>query len=656
MGAGALTHCGKLVRLAAAGVFALAACTSAPAQISPGKLSAPHAHLDDSGSCLECHDREHGVAPDRCLACHETLAREVARGQGLHARPGYRDCRKCHIEHHGEEFQLVWWGDEGTSGFDHQETGYRLEGAHASLDCRKCHRRDYVRGGGQLLARGKDLDRTFLGLDPACLSCHEDAHREQYASDRCLTCHTMRAWKPADGFDHGRTAYPLVGRHREATCASCHLPRGIEPANARPGDLVFTGLAFAACDSCHDDVHRGQFDGTRCESCHSEEGFKPARFDHARSNYPLTGKHRDVECYACHKPRVEQASSSAPSPRRFRGVPHAECSDCHRDVHAGRLGPACASCHVVEGWRATKDEPFDHDRTRYPLRGRHIKVECTKCHPPGRGLTVAAFERCATCHADPHLGQFASRTDRGACESCHDVFGFRPSRFTLANHQVCDYPLEGAHGATPCDRCHRKVAPAELPVPVDGRIEPVTLFTFPSTRCLDCHEDPHAGALDRFADASGCSGCHAVTGWGRVTFDHARTGSTLEGAHATASCSGCHRKTDRGAERLVWVGIGTGCTDCHRNPHGSQFDRAGVPPDCRRCHTLESWKKLSFDHDRDSVFRVDGAHESVPCAGCHRLEKMQGQDVVRYRPLPVDCKACHGESSGSASVRLVTGS
>jgi hypothetical protein len=29
--------------------------------------------------------------------------------------------------------------------------------------------------------------------------------------------------------------------------------------------------------------------------------------------------------------------------------------------------------------------------------------------------------------------------------------------------------------------------------------------------------------------------------------------------------------------------------------------------------------------------------------------------VVRYRPLPVDCKACHGESSGAASARLVPG-
>ena len=130
-------------------------------------------------------------------------------------------------------------------------------------------------------------------------------------------------------------------------------------------------------------------------------------------------------------------------------------------------------------------------------------------------------------------------------------------------------PLEGAHGATPCDRCHRKVAPAELSAPFRGGVEPVTLFSFSSTLCLDCHEDPHAGGLDRFADASGCSGCHAVAGWDLVTFDHTRTGSILEGAHVTVSCGGCHRKTDRGVDRLVWVGIDTGCTDCHRNPHGT---------------------------------------------------------------------------------------
>ena len=108
-------------------------CPGAPpaAQISPGPLSRAHAKLEGSTHCLDCHDPEKGVAADKCLGCHKPLQERVAAGKGLHARPEYRDCKTCHVEHQGVEYELVWWGKAGKKAFDHAQTGHPLAGKHA---------------------------------------------------------------------------------------------------------------------------------------------------------------------------------------------------------------------------------------------------------------------------------------------------------------------------------------------------------------------------------------------------------------------------------------------------------------------------------------------------------------------------------------------
>ena len=105
---------------------------SAPlaAQLSPGKLSQPHAKLEGSANCLKCHQAGQGVAPSKCLDCHTAI-----KSSKLHARPEYRACQTCHIEHHGREFQLIDWGKKGKAGFDHRLAGWPLQGAHAQQAC-----------------------------------------------------------------------------------------------------------------------------------------------------------------------------------------------------------------------------------------------------------------------------------------------------------------------------------------------------------------------------------------------------------------------------------------------------------------------------------------------------------------------------------------
>ncbi len=83
----------------------------AAGQLSPGKLSQAHAALDSSGGCLECHRTGRGVDPGRCLSCHDLLSERIVAGAGLHARVDRERCESCHIEHHGRDFDLVWWGE-----------------------------------------------------------------------------------------------------------------------------------------------------------------------------------------------------------------------------------------------------------------------------------------------------------------------------------------------------------------------------------------------------------------------------------------------------------------------------------------------------------------------------------------------------------------
>jgi hypothetical protein len=519
----------------------------ARAQISPGVLSRPHAKLEGSSHCLDCHDPKQGVAPSKCLACHEALQRRIAAGKGLHARAEYRDCKTCHVEHQGIGFEIVWWGKQGRQAFDHSQTGYSLAGKHAQLACAQCHKQ-----------------HSFLGAALDCVGCHKDEHRGEFQGRSCATCHTQTAWKPAPGFDHAKTRWPLTGRHATVACERCHTRRAPDPSD--PGT----------------------------------------------------------------------------SHRVFRAVAGQDCASCHEDVHRARLGRACASCHGTSGWRELRTAGFDHGKTAYPLTGRHATLACAACHVPGRPLRLA-HERCSDCHRDAHGGELARRADGGRCESCHDVTGFRPARFGPAEHAQTAFPLRGGHLAVACNACHRRPGGASAEPARGTAPAPLHLA---STRCSDCHADPHRGELARFAAAGSCESCHSVEGWRPAAFDHARTRFRLDGAHARVACAACHRSVHPGGA-VSFAGLAQSCAGCHRDPHEAQFASGGLPTSCDRCHTTIAFKNPKFDHVHDSRFRLDGAHARLACARCHRSETRAGRLFVRYKPLPTTCSGCHAPQHSS---------
>ena len=314
----------------------------------------------------------------------------------------------------------------------------------------------------------------------------------------------------------------------------------------RPERRTLLG-APTACWPCHADEHRGQL-GTDCARCHVDAQWRPApRFSHAKTSYPLTGRHGMVACEKCHPRRPAPAPEAgasqvavvgAASAVHYKGLRFGACGDCHRDPHAGKFGPACASCHVTEGWKrlvgAAGEKAF-HEKTAYPLRGGHVDAPCKSCHGPFPGekqrMKGIPFAACTDCHADAHDGRIAAaKGDPRTCDRCHGVEAWTPVRYEAEDHARGRYPLEGGHPAVASAPRHPKdpAAAARFPAVVRGRLEardrPVRIASQrfrveKSEDCRTCHRDPHAGQFEARLAGRGCGACHVVASWRQERFE-----------------------------------------------------------------------------------------------------------------------------------------
>ncbi len=513
-----------------------------------------------------------------------------------------------------------------------------LTRAHASLDgvqnCTKCHTIGKTISNDrcfvchtEIAARIKAREGYHATvIDKQCASCHSEHHGRDFS-----IIHFDKS-----KFDHNSTGYPLVGKHAAVACEKCHTPKNVTAADVRTllpkRSSTYLGLG-RACKSCHADQHAGQFTAT-CDQCHTEAGWKPApKFSHDRSRYPLTGKHVNVECAACHNKKVPGTNAVT-----YRGLAFSKCSDCHGDPHHGKFTQACSACHTTGGWQQVSGREFDHSRTKFPLRGAHAKVACKGCHAQNPkstnvsgelGFHITRFQACANCHPDSHGGQFADRPDKGRCESCHSDVSFTLVTYSVEDHAKSRYPLTGAHKATPCIACH---------IANVVRAKSTRQFRWAGAiTCAKCHKDNHGGQFN--SRSGGCEACHTTKAWADLLFDHAKTKFPLEGKHKSVDCSKCHVK----ATPVRYVGVTTVCADCHEEPHAGQFAKNGKTA-CEPCHSAVSWKSLTFDHAK-TRFPLTGKHASVACAQCHKTETIAGKSVVRYKPLGIKCEDCHGSSA-----------
>lgn len=417
----------------------------------------------DPFRCVDCHTSElTSFDPAICQTCHEGIDAPFMEEHGLAFGS---DCLACHdgIDTYG-------------SLFDHNIFPFPLTGKHSSIPCSACH----VGAFSIQELRSAPLD---------CFSCHEedDVHEAALGSS-CETCHSTTGWVPAT-FDHNLSTFKLLGKHTTAACEDCHL------------DNLFIGTPVD-CYSCHqeDDIHESAL-GIACESCHSAFGWVPSTFDHNLAVFKLLGKHAAVPCLQCHSDKV------------FRPTP-TDCYSCHAedDIHTGRFGSDCSTCHEVTGWLPAT---FDHNLSSFRLTGAHVGTPCESCHVGSvyRGTP----SDCYSCHAgdDDHAGSYGT-----SCGSCHSTSAWLPASF---DHNLSSFPLTGAHNGLPCAACHSS-----------------GIYNGLASACAACHADPayHAGLFGGTA----CDQCHSTSSWTPASYNRSHSGD-CDGpciSHEGASCRDCH--------------------------------------------------------------------------------------------------------------------
>jgi len=413
------------------------------AQISPGKLVSVHAHLEGISNCTQCHTLGSKVSNEKCLACHTDLRSRISQNKGFHASAEVsgKTCFTCHSDHHGENFQIIRFDK---NKFPHAVTGFKLTGVHAKKECRECHKPEHIQA--EALKKKKF---TYLGLNPACLTCHIDYH-QQTLGTTCADCHGAEGFKPAVKFNHARAKYQLEGQHKTVACDKCHK---VTLKNGKKFQ-EFAGIQFATCTNCHTDPHHNQF-GQTCTQCHNVESFHVLNgnqtFDHSKTRFRLEDKHKQVACKKCHINRVTDP------------VRHDKCMDCHKDFHEGQflvrdLKPECSKCHTTKGFTETSFTFELHNNGPFRLEGGHVTAKCAGCHKKKDKWSFRNIGKvCVDCHKNIHETFLDPKFYPGnTCENCHEVSKWKNVKF---DHSKTKFPLSEAHAKKDCRVCHFRKGP-----------------------------------------------------------------------------------------------------------------------------------------------------------------------------------------------------
>ncbi len=478
--------------------------------------------------------------------------------------------------------------------------------AHANIEsqCKKCH---------------EHFDQS--NQSPLCLDCHkgiqQDIHKHKnfhgsmthHEIDNCKTCHSDHLGRDADivgldkdNFNHQHTGFPLKGQHLNLDCKGCHNEKN------KSGKKKFTDFKIkkSECVDCHKDVHKGKL-GDNCSQCHSEKGWLKSDFNHDKTDFPLLGGHQQLPCSSCHLNQQYKGTQTA-------------CVACHlsKDKHFGVMGKKCQNCHEEQKW--TKIRFSHHKDTDFDLTGHHKKLACESCHLKNQSLKLS--QQCIDCHKDDDIHRSANGSE---CKQCHGTVSWGKTDFN--HNQDTQFKLVGAHKQISCESCHSSGIKGKTNV--KGR------------NCADCHKaiDPHQGDL-----GNECGDCHQQQSWKKDTvYDHDFSRFPLTGAHSNLLCENCHFDAD-------FKNVEKECESCHQ---GNDIHKGSLGKSCADCHNTVSWNSWKFDHNKQTKFLLEGAHQRLSCELCHsqqiaeplhpeqRCNSCHQQDDIHHGDFGPDCQQCH---------------
>ncbi|MCZ7601311.1 MAG: hypothetical protein M5R37_00455 [Melioribacteraceae bacterium] len=575
--------------------------------------------------CEDCHQDDYLNAPDHtslgypmdCERCHSTTAWEVSTFNhsntnfpltGAHVTQICSDCHSAGFEGtstlcfycHTDEFNSAMNPNHQNLGLSNQcdechttDPGWSpaqfpnhndyfvLLGAHLTVpSCADCHTIDYNTTPNQ------------------CIGCHESdydsttdpAHRSAGFTTDCEVCHNETSWTPAT-FDHDAQFFPIYsGEHNGEwnACSDCHTNQN--------------NYSEFVCTNCHehnktdmDNEHTGVegyvFLSQECFACHPN-GTAEGAFNHANSNFPLTGAHTNLLCEDCHQNGYLGTSSL--------------CFDCHNNNYNSSQNPShsilvlsqtCEECHSTDVWIPST---FNHSTTGFELIGGHQIPDCSSCHTTDVSTTQNI---CFACHENDYsiAPDHSSLGYPTACEQCHVTTSWQETTF---DHNGTNFPLTGAHIGESCASCHS-----------DG-------FSGTSTVCYDCHTNDFNLSSNPDHQQIGlgtqCDDCHTTNpDWSPAEFPVHDNFYQLIGAHAAISsnCIDCHNGDYNNTPNT--------CFQCHQSDYNSTTDpshsAAQFPTDCEQCHSQNAWEPSTFNHDGQYFPIYSGEHQNEwnSCSDCH---------------------------------------
>ena len=336
-----------------------------------------------------------------------------------------------------------------TFKFDHDQTGFSLDGQHRNVDCQDCHVQGQFKGtpvqcefchGNRSMIQASSKSITHIMSSENCADCHNESGWDiilkvdhNATLGQCESCHNnqITSGKPANHISSGND------------CESCHTDNNWSNI-PRIDHAQLTG----SCSSCHNGgiasgKHANHFTTTsECDICHTTLAWLPAAFDHA----DVSGN-----CVACHSNIKAQGKSNT------HILSSNLCENCHNSlqweptfkVDHNEVQGSCSSCHDGVSARG-KDN--DHFLTN---------GECDQCHS-NFAWTPATFDHntvlgdCASCHngvtATGKSNQHFTTTQE--CNVCHNSFTWSPISFI---HSSANYP--GNHlEELSCADCHTSKA------------------------------------------------------------------------------------------------------------------------------------------------------------------------------------------------------
>ncbi len=265
-----------------------------------------------------------------------------------------------------------------------------------------------------------------------------------------------------------------------------------------------------------------------CATCHVTDDWNKIKengFNHNKTQFPLTGQHKAVNCRSCHTTlKFEDAQT--------------ECVSCHNDMHEGTTGRDCNRCHTTNSWIVTNVRQI-HQQQGFPLLGAHAVTDCNRCHTSASTLR---FENV--------------RTD---CIGCHQ-----------ANYDYTSAPNHRQAGfSTDCAQCHKMSRGGHniecLSCHAEGYLNT-------SPDCYSCHKWDYDNTTNPSHKASNfsteCKSCHSINSWQPATFDHDKLYFPIySGTHQGEwnSCTDCHKNASNYAQFT--------CTDCHEHNKPDMDDK-----------------------------------------------------------------------------------